>query len=312
MSNSRCPLDDEHPGFGRFAHGTRANLRRHHEPEARKTWLKPWTKPSLVPVPSASGQGLNLFDVWRTRVLALARVVLANADQLAPPAAMLLSPPMPISRRPLALAVVVALVTTGCDLSSKQWAIRTTALGPRPIIPGALDLVHWENPAMAFSLMRSWPPGIRMALLCVAAVTAIAVGLFLVAQKPMRASATVALGLIMGGALGNFIDRAQNGTVTRFPAPSPRVLRLARVQRGRYRGIAGGDFAYSEDVARPEPRREARPEPTLLARGPCLGLCPAARREKPSGVTFGGPMGITRPRRDEPRRLAPTICDIDS
>ena len=129
---------------------------------------------------------------------------------------MLLSPPMPISRRPLALAVVVALVTTGCDLSSKQWAIRTTALGPRPIIPGALDLVHWENPAMAFSLMRSWPPGIRMALLCVAAVTAIAVGLFLVAQKPMRASATVALGLIMGGALGNFIDRAQNGTVTDF------------------------------------------------------------------------------------------------
>ena len=91
-------------------------------------------------------------------------------------------------------------------------------------------------------------------------------------------------------------------TFTEGPSTGPRsTWPISRYRWGR--------IAHSEDVARTRTpaRKPAQPEPTLLARGPCLGLCPAARREKPSGVTFGGPMGITRPRRDEPRRLAPTI-----
>jgi signal peptidase II len=118
--------------------------------------------------------------------------------------------------RPLAIATVVALCTSGCDLSSKHWAILTTARGPRAVIPGALDLVHWENPGMAFSLMRSWPPGLRMWLLSAAALTAMVIGLIAVAKRPMRLSAIIGVGLIVGGALGNFIDRAHNGTVTDF------------------------------------------------------------------------------------------------
>jgi len=118
--------------------------------------------------------------------------------------------------RPLLIAILVALCTSGCDLSSKQWAIHSTARGPRSVIPGALDLVHWENPGMAFSLMRNWPASLRIGLLGVAAVSAIVVGLLAVAKKPMRLPSTIGIGLIMGGALGNFIDRAQNGTVTDF------------------------------------------------------------------------------------------------
>ena len=118
--------------------------------------------------------------------------------------------------RPVVLATFIALLTSGCDLSSKHWAIRTTAGGPKAVIPGALDLVHWENPGMAFSLMRSWPPGIRMWLLSAAAVVAIAFGLYTVAKRPMDRVATIGIGLIMGGALGNFLDRAHSGTVTDF------------------------------------------------------------------------------------------------
>ncbi len=84
------------------------------------------------------------------------------------------------------------------------------------MIPGAFDLVHWENPGMAFSLMRTWPPAIRMGLLGVAALLAIVLGLVAVARKPMRLPAIVGVGLVMGGALGNFIDRARDGTVTDF------------------------------------------------------------------------------------------------
>jgi signal peptidase II len=120
-------------------------------------------------------------------------------------------------RRPLVIAIFVALATSGCDLSVKQWAIQATSKGqPRSMIPGALDLVHWENPGMAFSLMRGWPPGVRMWLLSLAAVAAILFGLVTVARRPLRLSAIIGIGLIMGGALGNFIDRAHNGSVTDF------------------------------------------------------------------------------------------------
>src|SRR5262249_33614128 len=100
--------------------------------------------------------------------------------------------------------------------SSKHWAIQTTARGPRSVIPGTLDLVHWENPGMAFSLMRTWPAGVRMWLLSVAAVAAIIFGMIVVARRPMGLIGTIGIGLIMGGALGNFLDRLHNGKVTDF------------------------------------------------------------------------------------------------
>ena len=119
-------------------------------------------------------------------------------------------------RKPLLTAVFIALFTSGCDLSSKHWAILSTVAGPRSVIPGALDLVHWENPGMAFSLMRNWPSTLRTVILGTAALLAIVIGLYVVATRPMRRSATIAIGLIAGGALGNLIDRAHNGTVTDF------------------------------------------------------------------------------------------------
>jgi signal peptidase II len=119
-------------------------------------------------------------------------------------------------RRPLLTATLIALCTSGCDLSSKHWAIQSTSNGPRPVIPGFFDLVHWENPGMAFSLMRTWPEVWRTGLLGAAAVAAIGVGLYVAATRPMRRSATIGIGLLTGGALGNLIDRAHNGTVTDF------------------------------------------------------------------------------------------------
>jgi hypothetical protein len=139
----------------------------------------------------------------------------------------------PTMKRPYAIATLVALFTSGCDLSSKHWAIQTTARGPRSVIPGALDLVHWENPGMAFSLMRTWPPGIRMWLLSVAAVVAIVLGMVVVARRPMALTGTIGIGLIMGGALETS-STAHNGTIADSARASRRV-RLASVQRRGHR-----------------------------------------------------------------------------
>jgi signal peptidase II len=119
-------------------------------------------------------------------------------------------------RRSLFIALFVALTTSACDLSSKRWAIHSTLGGPKAIIPGALDLVHWENPGMAFSLMRNWHPGLRMALLSTAAILAIVGAVVALLRTPMKRPAVIGIGLIMGGAAGNLLDRLGDGTVTDF------------------------------------------------------------------------------------------------
>ena len=114
------------------------------------------------------------------------------------------------------LTLLVAAGTTGCDLSTKRAAILSTASGSRILIPGALDLVHAENPAMAFSLMASWPAAVRTALLITAALAGITFGLAIAVRKRMTPDRAISVGLIVGGAAGNLVDRLGDGTVTDF------------------------------------------------------------------------------------------------
>src|SRR5882672_10076006 len=101
------------------------------------------------------------------------------------------------------LTLLVAAGTTGCALSTKRAAILSTASGSRTLIPGALDLVHAENPAMAFSLMASWPTAVRATLLITVALVGITVGLVIAVRKRMTSDQTIGVGLIVGGAAGN-------------------------------------------------------------------------------------------------------------
>jgi signal peptidase II len=95
----------------------------------------------------------------------------------------------------LALAVLVA------DQASKAWA--TTALdgGRRiPIIGDTFDLRLVFNPGSAFGLFRGSTSIIALA----SAVITVAVIVWAI-RDPM---APVALGLVIGGGLGNLVDRA--------------------------------------------------------------------------------------------------------
>lgn len=118
--------------------------------------------------------------------------------------------------RSFTITFLVALVTTSCDLSTKKAAIASTAGGVRTLIPGALQLVHWENPGMAFSLMAAWPASVRTVLLVLAAVLGIGGGFLLALRKRMSPVSAVGVGLVTGGALGNLVDRLAHGTVTDF------------------------------------------------------------------------------------------------
>ncbi|MGQ0850121.1 MAG: signal peptidase II [Actinomycetota bacterium] len=100
---------------------------------------------------------------------------------------------------------LVALAVVGLDFVTKRWAGSRLLPGPLEVIPGWLTLRYTENPGAAFSLFRNAGP-----FLGVAAV--IAVGLVGAAlARPRPRHEVLAFGLIIGGAIGNLIDRILRG-----------------------------------------------------------------------------------------------------
>ena len=84
-----------------------------------------------------------------------------------------------------------------------------------PIIPGFLNLTHVRNTGVAFGLFASEVGGGRLlTLLGLAAL--VAVGLYFWFAPSRDRSLLVALALVVGGAVGNLIDRISSGAVTDF------------------------------------------------------------------------------------------------
>jgi signal peptidase II len=87
---------------------------------------------------------------------------------------------------------------------------------PRDVIPGFFDIVHTENPGIAFGLLAESSGPWRNILLIGFSIVVLAV----IATMLLRGTHTVALrgglGLVLGGAFGNLYDRIVNRTVTDF------------------------------------------------------------------------------------------------
>ena len=99
----------------------------------------------------------------------------------------------------LALAVVVA------DLVTKRYASVHFVDSPVEVIPGFLTFTYTENPGAAFSLFQDAGPLIGVAAIVVAAVVLWSMRV----RRP--AIEVIALGLVLGGALGNLTDRVFRG-----------------------------------------------------------------------------------------------------
>jgi signal peptidase II len=115
--------------------------------------------------------------------------------------------------------VTVALVAVALDQATKLWA--ASALKGKPdieVISGFFNLHYTTNPAMLFSIGLTWPPALRTGLFLVLAVLVMA--LIVYWQKKSAPTATriqtTAFGIVMGGALGNTIDRLYMNEVIDF------------------------------------------------------------------------------------------------
>ena len=123
-----------------------------------------------------------------------------------------------IPRRLLWLAIISAAVYTA-DQISKIWVGSRIALGGAlPVIPGILRITHWTNEGAAFSLFAdsSSPVAVRWGLVAFTALASLAILGLMIRWGNRISLATVALALILGGALGNLHDRVVFGSVVDF------------------------------------------------------------------------------------------------
>jgi signal peptidase II len=117
-------------------------------------------------------------------------------------------------KRPLLIALAVLLL----DRLTKWVIAQTIPLEDAVnVIPGFFRLTHLENTGAAFSLFADSPSPFRTTLLIGFSVAALAVvSVLLWKDRSVFHSGTLALSLILGGAVGNLWDRVSDGKVTDF------------------------------------------------------------------------------------------------
>ena len=115
-------------------------------------------------------------------------------------------------------AWLLALVVVVVDQLSKAWAVSNLAgEGSVPFVPGLLQLQLVFNSGAAFSLLTrsTWLLGLVSLLVAVALLAWIQI------SAPLRPWQWLGAGLLLGGAIGNGLDRWRLGTVVDFLAFVP-------------------------------------------------------------------------------------------
>ena len=106
------------------------------------------------------------------------------------------------------------------DLTTKAWAQNHLQHRPQKkvaLIEGWLDLTYTRNAAGAWGLMKNMKKTVRHAVLITLSVLSIGVlGVLTIGCPPNRWLAGSALAAIVGGAVGNLIDRCRWGYVIDF------------------------------------------------------------------------------------------------
>lgn len=123
----------------------------------------------------------------------------------------------PPRRLPWLLLISAAIIAA--DRLTKTWVAAHIPLASAiPVVPRVLRISHWLNEGAAFSLFAdsTSPHTVRWTLIGFSLLAAVGV-LIAMARLGQRFNlTTVALALILGGALGNVHDRIVYGSVVDF------------------------------------------------------------------------------------------------
>jgi signal peptidase II len=115
------------------------------------------------------------------------------------------------------LTVCVSLFVTVVDQITKMLVRSNLPLFKRiPLLP-FLDITHLRNPGAAFGMLNNLSENVRMPLfVLILAVAFIAILFFIKKAEDNDTLLISSLSLILGGAIGNSLDRFRLGYVTDF------------------------------------------------------------------------------------------------
>lgn len=156
------------------------------------------------------------------------------------------------SPRAVVIMLVSLVLLTALDLGSKEWALDNLSvprlpakqaavcepddqgsiasqrrpMAPRPLIDGVLNLYYAENCGAAFSMLRTAPGWLRMAVFGTASVGAVVALISMFVRGVGGPLFAAAVPLIVSGAVGNNLsDRPRHGFVVDFLQVDPELFR---------------------------------------------------------------------------------------
>jgi len=117
---------------------------------------------------------------------------------------------------PLRSGIIVAIVTLLVDQASKAWLLYVFDIGHRGAVRVTpfFDLVLAWNIGISFGWFQNDSPTAQIALMVIKAVAVVVLAIWMSRSRTLLA--TIALGMIIGGAIGNAIDRFAYGAVVDF------------------------------------------------------------------------------------------------
>ena len=109
--------------------------------------------------------------------------------------------------------LLAAAALIGIDQAIKLWATNVLQpIGAMPLIPHVVELRFVLNPGMAFSLLS----GRQLFLIVATSAALILVAYWLFFRSRSNRLQQAALILVLGGGIGNLIDRVLNGEVVDY------------------------------------------------------------------------------------------------
>jgi signal peptidase II len=107
------------------------------------------------------------------------------------------------------LYAIIVAAAVALDQLFKYWIVKTIELGGElPLLPGIIHLTYIRNTGAAFSIFEN----MRWMLIAVTVISIAAIIIFMIKGKMGRAS-KICAALVLGGAVGNAIDRIFIGYV---------------------------------------------------------------------------------------------------
>ena len=122
------------------------------------------------------------------------------------------------ARSIILIPFVIGIFTVILDQWTKHYAVlNLSSMRPSTMIPGFFNLVLVRNPGAAFGMMSGMNPMLRTVLFGIVSLGAVFLLIHIYrGRKTGNLLIPVAIGMVGGGAAGNWIDRLRFGEVIDF------------------------------------------------------------------------------------------------